>query len=235
MNFGGDKIWPAPQANWDTITPRSWPPPSGFDAAPYEASIDGWTVTLTSPVDPHYGIRTRRVIRLALDEPVMTVTTTFDKVAGQTLMTSVWAITQLKDPVLACAAVARPSMFRDGFKRQTNESPPSLLVQNDILRLTRDPKSPYKIGMDVPALVWIGEDSVLRIDSPRLPYREYPDEGSSAEIYTNPDPLRYVELEMLGPLTKMIIGSTTSRTSTYTLLRRAEHDPDLEARMLLKR
>src|SRR5882762_5172496 len=31
-NFGGDKTWPAPQSDWDKITPRAWPPPVGFDA-----------------------------------------------------------------------------------------------------------------------------------------------------------------------------------------------------------
>ena len=26
-NFGGDKTWPSPQADWPKITPRGWPPP----------------------------------------------------------------------------------------------------------------------------------------------------------------------------------------------------------------
>jgi hypothetical protein len=44
-----------------------------------------------------------------------------------------------------------------------------------------------------------------------------------------------VELEMLGPLSKMIIGDKISRTSMYTLLPRIETDPTLEVRRLLKR
>jgi hypothetical protein len=62
---------------------------------------------------------------------------------------------------------------------------------------------------------------------------EYPDDGCSAEIYTNPDPLPYVELEMLGPLTKLVLGDKITRTSSYTLLRRTEVDPELEVRRLL--
>jgi hypothetical protein len=234
-NFGGDKAWPAPQSHWESHTPRDWPPPAGFDAVPFEAMVDGWKVTLLSPVDPHYGIRVRREISLAWDAPVMTITTTFEKVAGKPLMASVWVVTQLKDPVVISAAVARPSIFREGFRLQSEESPPSLRVENEILSMTRDPKVSYKIGMDIPTLVWVGENHVLRIDSPRLPHQQYPHENVSAEIYTNPDPNAYVELEMLGPLSKMIIGDKISRTSMYTLLPRIETDPTLEVRRLLKR
>src|SRR2546421_6348085 len=38
-NFGGDKTWPAPQADWPTIALRGWPPPPAFDAMPVTASI----------------------------------------------------------------------------------------------------------------------------------------------------------------------------------------------------
>ena len=49
----------------------------------------------------------------------------------------------------------------------------------------------------------------------------------------NPDPAAYVELEMLGPLKKMVAGDSIKRVSTYTLLRRREADPELEVRRLL--
>ena len=69
--------------------------------------------------------------------------------------------------------------------------------------------------------------------SPRVNVGEYPDQGSSAEIYTNPDPTPYVELEMLGPLYTMKIGDQLSQTNTYTLIRRSVLDPESEARKLL--
>jgi hypothetical protein len=235
LNFGGDKAWPAPQGDWEYHTPREWPPPAGFDAVPFRATVDGWRVTLTSPVDPDYGIRTRREIQLGLDSPVMTITTTFEKVTGRPLMASVWVVTQLKDPVLVSASVARPSIFREGYRLQSDQSPPSIQRVNGILTLTRDPETAHKIGMDVPTLVWVGADTVLKIDSPRLPHQEYPHEGVSAEIYTNPDPQAYVELGMLGPLTKMIVGDTISRRSSYTLLPRIEFHPNFEVRRLLNR
>jgi hypothetical protein len=231
-NFGGDKAWPSPQADWERTTPRKWPPPEAFDAMPVEAELDGRVVTLVSAVDPHYGIRTRRRIELDIDRPVMTITTTFEKMSGQPKEVGVWVITQLKHPVGAYAIVPDFTRYRDGYNRQSEELPANLQVGNGLLSLTRDPKAPHKIGTDSSTLVWVGANEVVRIDSARQFASRYPDQESSAEIYTNPDPLPYVELEMLGPLHRMIVGDKISRTSTYTLLRRAERDPDLEVQRL---
>ena len=81
-NFGGDKPWPAPQADWPKITPRAWPPPVGFDASVWEAKVNGDFVELISPVDPQYGIRAIRRIKLDPSRPAMTITTVFEKVKG---------------------------------------------------------------------------------------------------------------------------------------------------------
>jgi hypothetical protein len=139
-------------------------------------------------------------------------------------------ITQLKDPLVACARIPHTSIYREGFLLMSEESPPSLKVSDGIFRVQRDPKVPHKVGMDVGSLLWVGESSMLRIDSSRLPQQPYPDRGASAEIYTNPDPLRYVELEMLGPIKKLVPGTTIHRTSTYTLMPRTELDPELDIR-----
>ena len=234
-NFGGDKTWPAPQTDWPKLTPRAWPPPVAFDSMPVRASVDGFNVNLISAVDPHYGIRAYREIKLDLERPVMTVTTTYEKVSGQPFRVAVWVITQLKDPVIACASLPEFERLRGGYYRQSDELPANLKIEDELVSLTRDPKASHKIGTDAGALFWVGKDAILRIDSPRQLSLQYPDDGCSAEIYTNPDPLAYVELEMLGPLTKMIVGDKITRTSSYTLLRRTEVVPDLEVRKLLSR
>src|SRR5438094_6426059 len=227
-NFGGDKTWPAPQSDWPKMTSRAWPPPVAFDSMPVQARVDGLVVKLISAIDPHYGIRAYREITLDLDRPLMTITTTYEKVSGQPFRVSMWIITQLKDPVLACASLPEFERLREGFYRQSDELPANLKVENELLSLTRDPKASHKIGTDAGALFWVGKDATLRIDSPRQLLGQYPDDGCSAEIYTNPNPLAYVELEMLGPLTKMVVGDNITRTSSYTLLHRTEVDPELE-------
>jgi len=232
LNFGGEKIWPAPQSEWKDHTKHEWPPPAGFDGLPYEVKLDGFVVTLTSAVDPSYGIRVRREIKLAINDPVLKIATTFDKVQGSSLRVSVWAVSQMKSPIAIYSLIPQVSHFREGFHLLSDERPPSLRLGANWLALTRDPKKSYKIGTDGGTLLWMGENDMVRIDSPRLPLAEYPDQGASVEIFTNPDPQAYVELETLGALRKMKKGERILCRTTYTLLKRTELDPDLEARKL---
>jgi len=218
-NFGGDKTWPAPQADWPRIAGREWPPPAAFDSMPVEASVRGDAVELISPVDPRYGIRTRRFVRLDPEKPVMTVTTTYEKVEGSSSTVSVWIITQCADPRLIRVPVPRPGLFEKGYNLQCEHVPPGLKLEGGEITLTRDPKTPHKIGNDAGSLLWVGGKFSLRIDSPRVAGAAYPDNQSSAEVYTNPDSLPYVELELLGPLRTLSVGDKTSQTSVYTLIR----------------
>ena len=233
VNFGGDKTWPAPEAAWPKPY-GGWLPPAAFDSLPVEASVDKGVVTLTSPVDPDYGIRTRRRITLDRKKPVMTVVTTYEKVAGEPQKVGVWIITQLADPLGVYVPLPPTGIFAAGY-HPLGVVPPSLKNEAGLLSLARNPAGAHKIGTDANTLLWVGDKYMLRIDSPRVPGAEYPDGGSSAEVYTNPDPLKYVELEMLGPLKMLQVGQQLSQTNTYTLIRRTQKSPETEARKILGR
>src|SRR5262245_9268854 len=126
INFGGDKTWPAPQADWPKVTPRAWPPPVAFDSMPVQAEIKNNTVELISPVDPHYGIRTRRLVRLDPRRPVMTITTTYEKLEGEPRTVGVWIITQLKDPERVFIPLPEKTLFPEGYNKQSKELPANL-------------------------------------------------------------------------------------------------------------
>jgi hypothetical protein len=234
-NFGGDKAWPAPQANWPQIISRGWPPPRGFDGLPQEAEIEGSAVILVSPVDPDFGIRVSRRIELRPDHPVMTITTRYEKISGPPVEVSVWVITQVKDPVAVYAILPEPAHSDAGYVRQSDDLPANFKLEDNLIALTRDPKKNHKIGTMAGTLVWVGRTELLRIDSALVPGEKYPDNGSSAEIYTNLDPLAYVELELLGPLAPMAVGDKIERLSTYTLEHRTKNDPAAEIKKLLGR
>jgi hypothetical protein len=234
-NFGGDKAWPAPQTDWPRITNRAWPPPIAFDSLPVIASVhDDASVELLSPVDPAYGIRIRRRIRLDPQQTVMKITTTFEKVAGSPQRVGVWIVTQVRDPLGVYLRVPQSSIYPAGYNKQSPGLPKDLRVKNGLLSLVRDSQANHKIGSDAGTLVWVGATHVLRIDSSRTSKAEYPDGGSSVEVYTNKDPQAYVELEVLGPLSTMRVGDRIEETSAYTLLKRTEKDPTIEATKALK-
>jgi hypothetical protein len=66
LNYGGDKLWPAPQG-WDNDAQWPGPPDAVLDGQPYRAEIDRdrCAIHLTSRDDPRSGIRLTR--RISLD------------------------------------------------------------------------------------------------------------------------------------------------------------------------
>ena len=230
VNFGGDKTWPAPEGDWSAFTGRKgWRPPPAFDGWAAEARVDGSTLILSTQVDPFYGIQAVRRIQLHSSKPVLTITTTYHRVKGEPAVVGIWVITQLKDPAGLFAPVPKKSIFPGGCVLLGQSLPPSLKTENGFVSLMRNPKAAHKIGLDADRMLWVGEKHILRIDSPRVRNGQYPDKGSSTEIYTNPDPLPYIELETLGPLHLMKAGDKIERSNTYTLSRRTRPTPEAEA------
>jgi hypothetical protein len=230
---GGDKTWPAPQSEWEKITGKGWPPPATFDSVPVTARVNSSEVTLISPIDPFYGIRIYRKITLEQDKPVMKITTTYEKVTGKPQNVSVWIVTQLRDPVVVYAALPQQSIFPEGYNKQSENLPANLKVDNGLLSLKRDRNKSHKIGSDASTLLWMGEKVTVRIDSPRVPGASYPDNNSSAEIYTNLDPNTYVEFEFLSPLKTLRIGEKIDFTTTYTLIKRISDNSEQEAKKII--
>jgi hypothetical protein len=234
-NFGGDKVWPAPQADWPKIEGHGWPPPKAFDALPCTASIVGNRVQLVSSIDPAYGVRVRRVISLDSQRPVMTIETTYGKGQGSPIRMGVWTITQLASPERAFILLPEHSAFSQGYTSLLPAPPKDLQVEARLLSLNRDPENKTMIGNDGEALLWVGDgpDLLVKNKSPESS-GEWPDQGSHAKIYTNSgEEMKYIEFELLSPLRDLKPGESSSTTSEYTLIRRTERDPLREAKKVL--
>jgi hypothetical protein len=242
LNFGGEKTWPAPQDGWAEKAGRAWPPPPEFDAAsvalelPGTAGLGGNQLALVFPAGRSYGIRVRRVLTLASDEPNLTVDTTFEKIHGAPVSVSVWVVAQLNDPDRVYARIPFHSRLKSAFVNLGQTPLFELKRQAHLVSIRRDPGKPTKIGSEGDSLLWTGAAKggkvlTLRIDTHPLaqigPTRsdEWPDHGSRVEIYTNPgDAQKYVELETLGPLTKISAGQSIGQRNVYTLRVATEAD-----------
>lgn len=227
-SFGGDKTWPAPQSAWN------WPPPDVFDTAAVTAEIVGTSLVLRSPVSPRFGIQTERTISLDPLLAKLIVRTRFLKISGNPVEVGVWVITQTQVPDAAYLPVPQPSVFKQGLATLWDIPESNLTRMPGLIEFRRDPKASAKIGNDAASLIWVGTRWCLRIDSPRIPHVPYPDGGCSAELYSNPDPAGYVEMETLGPIQKLAIGESMSSENVYTLSRRQETNAVAEARRLLE-
>ena len=238
-NYGGDKAWPAPQAAWPKIAGRAWPPPKGFDAVPFSATVKGSQVELVSPIDPSYGIRVRRVISLDPRNPVMHIATTYQKVGSAPVRVGVWTITQLAAPDHAFILLPAHSALARGYTNLLPTPPKDLRIDGRLLSLVRDPSNNTMIGCDGNALLWVGGDSNLLIENKTPPPvtagAEWPEQGSHSKIYTNSgEKLQSVEFELLERLRDLSPGESASSVSTYTLIPRTQSDPMSEARKVFE-
>jgi len=232
INFGGDKCWPAPQSDWAPQQGHDWPPPVAFDSSPVEAVAAESGVVLISSVDSAFGIQVVRHVELDVKAPVMRIRTEYRKLAGPSVAVSVWTITQMHEPERIFLPLKQDSKVRGGHIRLIDAEPEGLRIEDGLLSLVRHPILYTKIGSDSASMVWVGHKLVVRIDA-ETGRGEYPDGGCLTEVYTNPDPLPYVELETLGPLAAMRAGDRIERTTTYTIIPRSGQDPEAEARKIL--
>lgn len=231
LNFGGDKCWPAPQADWLRQQGRDWPPPAGFDACPMDAVVTKCGVVLTSPADPTYGIQVVRHVELEAGKPVLRIRTEFLKFVGSPVRVGIWTITQMQTPERACMLLPDRSNFAGGYVRLLKAEPAGLKIDGSLVSLVNHPRELVKIGSDAGSLVWVGPNCSVRIDVEQGP-GEYPDGGCVTQIYTNPEPQPYVEMETLGPLANLSIGDRIERTTLYTVFPRSVADPEAEARKI---
>jgi len=96
LNYGGDKLWPAPQG-WDNDTQWPGPPDAVLDGQPYHAKIERAPpgIWLTSRDDPRSGIRFRRRIRIHPRSTRVSVEATMTNVDDKPRRWGIWAHTQL--------------------------------------------------------------------------------------------------------------------------------------------
>jgi hypothetical protein len=133
----------------------------------------------------------------------------------------VWEVAQVNDPTEARLPRNSAGRFPNGYTvlSEPAPAPDRIQVQARQIRLLRNPAQNAKIGGDSPE-GW-AEASVVgatfRVSAPFQAGRDYPDSGCGYEIYTSPDPTRYVELELLGPLERLAPGGQTIFTTRWRL------------------
>jgi hypothetical protein len=169
-----------------------------------------------------------RHIELDPSAPIMRVRTEFHKVSGKPVRVAIWTIAQFNDPACVAIELQLNSRFPNGYTHLSKPDPQDLTLNGRLLTFVRHPSKFVKIGSDAAAVVWVGPNSVVRMQSEALA-GECPDGGCRVEVYTNPGEQKYVELETLGPLVDLEVGKATVHTTTYTMMPRTEAEARAEA------
>jgi Domain of unknown function (DUF4380) len=97
-NYGGSKVWPAPQG-WSSEQEWPGPPDPVFDCGAYdwkaELNPDCATVHLRSPDDEYTGITLRRQIKISSGSSSVEVLHTMQNTSPRPVCWSIWQVTQV--------------------------------------------------------------------------------------------------------------------------------------------
>ncbi|MBS1841569.1 MAG: hypothetical protein JSS69_01115 [Acidobacteria bacterium] len=216
---GGDRVWKAPE---DAIA--TWAP----DNVPVEVVPTRDGLIARAPVEPLTGLQKEIEISMAQSGTMVTVSHRITNHSLFTLEFSPWVLTMMAPGGMAITG------FPPRGKHPINLEATNPLVMwaytdlSDkrwtftkkylILRQDSGSAEPQKIGLFNPrtwgAYLLNGEAFVKQASSD--PAKSYPDFGCSFETFTNNE---FLEMETLGPMTKVVPGHSVEQTEKWSLFR----------------
>jgi hypothetical protein len=240
INYGGDKLWPAPQSAWN------WPPDPLMDSGQQNVSL---TPDKHLIVEGHtsfkHRIRFQREISLDSsgtavtfknriinanrppmksdpNDPVKVIPDTDPAKTEKLKVTwGIWEVTQVDNPAEARLPLYKAGHFAQGYYvfKDNNPAPDAIDIMPTLLRLRRNATKSAKVGGDSPQgyLEADIQGVTLRVSTTLEKGRNYPDDGCALEIWSNTDPLKYMELELLGPIHTLEAGQSAELTTHWSL------------------
>lgn len=217
--LGGHRLWHAPE-----IPPRTYVPDlTGLVIEEFPGGV-----RLLHPAEAQTGIAKMLAVRLVPDRAALTLEHELRNEGPWPVELAPWALTQL--PLGGTAILPLPSGPVDpagvlanrhlALWSYTSLDDPRLCLKDPaILIRARAARPPVKVGYANP-LGWLAywRAGVLFVKRFAFqPGADYPDFDSNAESYCDD---RFIELESLGPLTRLEPGQSTHHTETWELYNR---------------
>ncbi len=180
---------------------------------------------MTWPRDGKTGIHMTR--KISLEKSTLTITTSWSRFVQGPSPLAIWTIAQFRNPEQCFIGKPPERVLPQGIIQLSKSLPPSLRELSWSYTLTRDATTAYKVGTAGSDMAWADSETICHVRIAPSEGTIQPDAGSRVQIYTNADEKPYVELETLGSLATLPVGSHISETTTYSLYPR---DPtkDLE-------
>jgi len=236
MMRGGHRIWLGPEDVRYTYPP---------DNEPVKIEINGAALTATQPVEKETGVEKQITVRLAASGTGVEVTHRLTNRFNMALEFCPWALTMMAPGGVGVTMFPPKGTHPENLEaanplvmwRFTDLSDPRWKFTRKYMMLRQDSNNrvPQKLGhfniKTVAGYALGAELFIKRYDAD--PSKTYADLGCSFETFTNE---RFLELETLGPLTKVPAGGFVEHVERWTLHRgvklEAFTDEELD-RMLL--
>ncbi len=230
FNPGGAKVWPAPQG-WSGAGQWPGPPDNVIDSAVYEADYDEEAIIVTSPADSapgRSGLQFTHRYSLVNNSSLVDLHLTMKNVVDHPVTWSLWHLATM--PVDRDCSIIVPTTdngWRVMFGSEDN--PAWKGVENGFFNAKYE-KQVGKVGISTTDgwAAWRDNETNMTFVMmfPLNKNKKYPDNGSIVEIWANgggtyesnhqtfnpeysPE-TAFMELEVLGPLTKLAPGESAS-------------------------
>ena len=237
-NFGGSKVWPAPQG-WNSEAEWPGPPDAVFDCGAYdwrsELSSEAASICLTSSHDEYTGTTLRREIKMIAESSSVEVLHSMQNTSRRPVRWSIWQVSQVD-----AAQGLEIFVPATGFHQTFGDKPyPAIFFDSDENRVrVRYADQVAKFAVKATQGWFTSLDRaqgfVLAETFPVMPAANYPDGAPVAfwisghgtfklhedqvDIGAAPggcDP--HVETEIMGPLTDLAPGESASLRTAWHL------------------
>jgi hypothetical protein len=214
-NWGGDKLWPGPEDTW------GWPPEPEYDGSAWSVqAIPNGVHMASKTTSSKLGLRFERTILIKGGARAAEIHSTLINDSGKAVRLAVWEVCQVDDPEECILPIWKSKAHPNGWKVYGDDKVDGLVEERGgELHVTRDLQRGLKYGSGSPkgfVTAVVGEYCIT-VSSPFDEAVEYPDGGNAQQLFTSPNPTRYAELELAGPLRTLAPGQTTSIVVTMTL------------------
>ena len=209
LNYGGYKLWPAPQSVWN------WPPDKFLDRGPCEVKIAGEdTLIMTGMKSEQSGIRFIREIKIFKKSSKIEIKQIMENTSDKEVEWGIWEVTQLQPKARIVVPFSKGNKHwdkdnaaeHDDWDIRDEEGIAYLMhetAKGKVFFMTDKNWVAWELG----GIVYI-KQFVPIIDKP------YPDGEANVEIFTSDE---YPEVEVISPLIKLKPGEKYSYNETWYL------------------
>lgn len=226
--WGGHRLWHAPEVKRRTCLP---------DNEPVAITEIEQGLVVAESLPAATGIQKSLTIILPDDSAKVVIDHTLTNLGLWQVELAPWAITMMKPGGVAVLPQVSEDVDPDGVLPNrrltlwpyTDINSPYIDWGNHFIQVhARVKNGPLKIGFPNPAgwLAYVVDQTLFVKLAVYLPQATYPDFGSSSECYCQPE---FIELETLGPLTRLGPGETVTHREIWRLYPDISFEPGEEA------
>jgi hypothetical protein len=214
-NYGGDKLWIAPEKK---AMKEGWS--YNFDNSPWKVEvISSSEINFIGPPVPLVGIKFSRNIKIYPDSSRVKIIETMENVSEHSVSWSIWNVSQVNPLGKVFFPLPKDKKVTYLFKKDPKDN--QYQLKDDIFYVQYQGKC-GKLGAASPGWIAYSKDNIVFTKKfTYFPNENYPDNNSSVEVFTSNN---YVETEVLSPIKDLKPGQKYSFTQNWYLEYSSNHE-----------